>query len=166
MAAGKSALSLLVDPAFRRLLPSIEVCFLGLFIHIVACSWVMAELTDSATMVALVTTITSLPPVLLSLLAGGLADVLDRRRVMILSQIFMFLVSLVLVGISFVFGPLRSVSMGLRIFAGVITGVVFMIVQNLMGPSSLVFGFPPVLSVLIPIAICLLIGMALLRRAA
>ena len=67
MAAGKSALSLLVDPAFRRLLPSIEVCFLGLFIHIVACSWVMAELTDSATMVALVTTITSLPPVLLSL---------------------------------------------------------------------------------------------------
>ena len=100
MAAGKSALSLLVDPAFRRLLPSIEVCFLGLFIHIVACSWVMAELTDSATMVALVTTITSLPPVLLSLLAGGLADVLDRRRVMILSQIFMFLVSLVLVGMA------------------------------------------------------------------
>lgn len=76
------------------------------------------------------------------------------------------ILSLVLVGISFVFGPLRSVSMGLRIFAGVITGVVFMIVQNLMGPSSLVFGFPPVLSVLIPITICLLIGMALLRRAA
>ncbi len=76
------------------------------------------------------------------------------------------ILSLVLVGISFVFGPLRSVSMGLRIFAGVITGVVFMIVQNLMGPSSLVFGFPPVLSVLIPIFICLLIGTVLLRRAA
>lgn len=76
------------------------------------------------------------------------------------------IMSLVLVGISFVFGPLRSVSMGLRIFSGVITGIVFMIVQNLMGPSSLVFGFPPALSVLIPILICLLAGAVLLKRAA
>ncbi|MGI9283047.1 MAG: LPS export ABC transporter permease LptG [Endozoicomonas sp.] len=74
--------------------------------------------------------------------------------------------SLVLVGISFVFGPLRSVSMGLRIFSGVITGVVFMIVQNLLGPSSLVFGFPPLLSVLLPVLICIAIGWLLLYRAA
>ena len=76
------------------------------------------------------------------------------------------ILSLVLVGISFVFGPLRSVSMGLRIFSGVITGVVFMIIQNLMGPSSLVFGFPPVLSVLIPILVCFLAGAIMLKRAA
>ena len=76
------------------------------------------------------------------------------------------ILSLVIVGISFVFGTLRSVSMGLRIFSGVITGIVFMIVQNLMGPSSLVFGFPPVLSVMIPIIICLLAGAVMLRRAA
>ncbi|OED44032.1 LPS export ABC transporter permease LptG [Endozoicomonas sp. (ex Bugula neritina AB1)] len=75
------------------------------------------------------------------------------------------ILSLVLVGISFVFGPLRSVSMGLRIFSGVITGVVFMIVQNLLGPSSLVFGFPPVLSVLIPVLVCLMFGAVLLRKA-
>ena len=75
------------------------------------------------------------------------------------------ILSLVLVGISFVFGPLRSVSMGLRIFSGVITGVVFMIVQNLLGPSSLVFGFPPILSVLLPVLICLMFGAGLLRRA-
>ena len=75
------------------------------------------------------------------------------------------ILSLVLVGISFVFGPLRSVSMGLRIFSGVITGVIFMIVQNLLGPSSLVFGFPPILSVLLPVMICLLFGAELLRRA-
>ena len=74
--------------------------------------------------------------------------------------------SLVLVGISFVFGPLRSVSMGLRIFSGVITGVIFMLVQNLLGPSSLVFGFPPVLAVLFPIVVCVLIGANLLRKAA
>ncbi len=74
--------------------------------------------------------------------------------------------SLVLVGIAFVFGPLRSVSMGLRIFTGVITGVVFMLVQNLLGPSSLVFGFPPIFSVLIPALTCLVIGTVFLRRAA
>ncbi|MDD7804973.1 MAG: LPS export ABC transporter permease LptG [Endozoicomonas sp. (ex Botrylloides leachii)] len=74
--------------------------------------------------------------------------------------------SLVLVGISFVFGPLRSVSMGLRIFSGVIVGVVFMITQNLLGPSSLVFGFPPILAVLAPAIICIGIGGILLRRAA
>lgn len=96
-AAGRSVLSLLAEPAFRRLVPPVELCFLGLFVHIVACSWVMAELTESATMVALVQTVTSLPPVLFSIMAGGLADVLDRRRVMILSQASMFLVSLILV---------------------------------------------------------------------
>lgn len=97
MADGKSALSLLADPVFRRLVPAIELCFLGLFVHIVACSWVMSELTDSATLVALVQTVTSLPVVLFSLVAGGFADVHDRRLVMILSQISMFMVSLVLV---------------------------------------------------------------------
>lgn len=78
----------------------------------------------------------------------------------------MSIFSLVLVGISFVFGPLRTVSMGLRIFSGVITGVIFMIVQNLLGPSSLVFGFPPAFSVLFPIMICIVIGAWLLRKAA
>ncbi|WP_067520933.1 LPS export ABC transporter permease LptG [Endozoicomonas ascidiicola] len=76
------------------------------------------------------------------------------------------ILSLVLVGISFVFGPLRSVSMGYRVFAGVITGVVFMVVQNLMGPSSLVFGFPPAISVLMPIVVCLVIGAVMLKKAA
>ncbi len=72
--------------------------------------------------------------------------------------------ALVLIGISFVFGPLRSVSMGLRIFAGAITGVVFMIIQSLLGPSSLVFGFPPILAVLFPILLCTMIGAYLLYR--
>ncbi|MRI34581.1 LPS export ABC transporter permease LptG [Endozoicomonas sp. OPT23] len=74
--------------------------------------------------------------------------------------------SLVLVGISFVFGPLRSVSMGFRIFSGVITGVAFMIIQNLLGPSSLVFGFPPLISVMLPVMICIFVGWLLLWRAA
>lgn len=74
--------------------------------------------------------------------------------------------SLVLIGISFIFGPLRSVTMGQRIFSGVIIGVVFLLLQQLLGPSSLVFGFPPLVAVLIPILLCMIVGIALLKRAA
>jgi lipopolysaccharide export system permease protein len=44
-------------------------------------------------------------------------------------------------------------------------GFVFKIGQDLLGPSSLVFGFPPLLAVLIPAAICALAGLVMLRRA-
>jgi lipopolysaccharide export system permease protein len=73
--------------------------------------------------------------------------------------------ALVLMAISFIFGPLRSVTLGLRIFTGVLVGFTFQIVQDLLGPSSLVFGFPPLLAVLIPTAICALAGFWMLRRA-
>lgn len=73
--------------------------------------------------------------------------------------------SLVLLAISFIFGPLRTVTMGQRIFTGVVVGFVFSIGQELLGPSSLVFNFPPLLAVLIPIAISFGVGFWLLRRA-
>jgi lipopolysaccharide export system permease protein len=72
---------------------------------------------------------------------------------------------LVLVAISFVFGPLRSVTMGFRVFSGVIVGLIFKYAQDLLGPSSLVFGFNPIYATLIPVTICFLVGVFLLRRA-
>lgn len=74
-------------------------------------------------------------------------------------------VALVLMAISFVFGPLRSVTLGQRVFTGVLVGFVFKITQDLLGPSSLVFGFSPLLAVLIPAGICAFAGLWLLRRA-
>jgi len=73
--------------------------------------------------------------------------------------------ALVLMAISFIFGPLRSVTLGQRVFTGVLVGFVFRIAQDLLGPSSLVFGFPPLLAVVIPAAICAVAGVWLLRRA-
>lgn len=73
--------------------------------------------------------------------------------------------TLVLLAISFIVGPLRSVTMGQRLFTGVVIGFVFKIGQDLLGPSSLVFGFSPLLAVLIPAAICALAGLWLLKRA-
>ncbi|MFK3941629.1 LPS export ABC transporter permease LptG [Pseudomonas monteilii] len=73
--------------------------------------------------------------------------------------------ALVLMAISFIFGPLRSVTLGQRVFTGVLVGFVFRIAQDLLGPSSQVFGFPPLLAVLLPAGICALAGVWLLRRA-
>lgn len=74
-------------------------------------------------------------------------------------------VALVLMAISFIFGPLRSVTLGQRVFTGVLVGFTFRIVQDLLGPSSLVFGFSPLFAVLVPAALCALGGLLLLRRA-
>jgi len=73
--------------------------------------------------------------------------------------------ALVLMAISFIFGPLRSVTLGQRVFTGVLVGFTFKIAQDLLGPSSLVFGFSPRFAVILPALICALAGVWLLRRA-
>jgi MFS family permease len=56
----------------------------------------MVSIAQSADMVALVQASLTLPVVLLSLVAGAMADNFDRRRVMLGAQIFMFVVSVAL----------------------------------------------------------------------
>ena len=73
--------------------------------------------------------------------------------------------ALVLMAISFVFGPLRSVTLGQRVFTGVVVGFVFRIAQDLLGPASLVFGFAPIVAVMLPALICAGCGLWLLKRA-
>lgn len=73
--------------------------------------------------------------------------------------------ALVLMAISFIFGPLRSVTLGQRVFTGVLVGFTFKIAQDLLGPLSLVFGFSPLFAVLLPASICAVAGIWLLRRA-
>jgi lipopolysaccharide export system permease protein len=71
---------------------------------------------------------------------------------------------LVLVAMSFIFGPLREGSLGARIFTGVIIGVVFRISQDFFGPASLIFGLPAILAAAAPIGICWIAGGWLLTR--
>lgn len=73
--------------------------------------------------------------------------------------------ALVFVAISFIFGPLRSVTLGQRVFTGVLVGFSFRILQDLLGPSSLVFGFSPLIAVVLPILILVVMGGWLMRRA-
>jgi lipopolysaccharide export system permease protein len=72
---------------------------------------------------------------------------------------------MVLVAISFIFGPLRSVTMGFRVFTGLLVGLSFKYMQDLLGPMSVVYGFEPILAVLVPIAVNAGIGILLMRRA-
>lgn len=75
------------------------------------------------------------------------------------------IIGLVLLALSFIFGPLRDSTAGYRIFVGIMVGIVFQFAQNLLGPSSLVFGFSPIAAVLGPILIVLVFALLLLKRA-
>lgn len=73
---------------------------------------------------------------------------------------------LVLVAVSFIFGPLRSATMGSKVFTAICFGILFYLLQNLLITVSLVYQLNPLLAVSSPILLCLLLGLVLLRRAA
>jgi len=72
--------------------------------------------------------------------------------------------ALVVLAISFIFGPLRESTMGFRVFAALGIGLLFTIVQRMMEPASLLYGFSPLLAVLTPIAFCGLLGLYYMGR--
>lgn len=74
------------------------------------------------------------------------------------------MLSLVLVGISFVFGPLREVTMGYRLFTGVLVGVVFKILQDALAPVSTIYGISPMIAMLLPGLLSSFIGIYMLSR--
>ncbi len=80
----------------------------------------------------------------------------------VLSPLAIF--SMVLIACSFIFGPLRSVTLGFRIIIGVLVGLTFRYTQEAFGFASLLFQWPPLLAVLFPIVLCMAIGMYALHR--
>ena len=75
------------------------------------------------------------------------------------------ILGLVLIAVSFIFGPLRSVTVGQRLVTGVVIGLAFKLTQDVLGPTSSVFGFAPLLAVCFPILICFGFGFWLLQKA-
>jgi len=57
---------------------------------------------------------------------------------------------MLLLALSFIFGPLRSVSMGARIMMGVATGILFFITNQVLGSLSLVYQLPGAFGALMP----------------
>jgi MFS family permease len=62
---------------------------IGTWMQNVGAAWLMTSLSPSPLLVALIQTASSLPIFLLALPAGALADIVDRRRLLILSQTLM-----------------------------------------------------------------------------
>ena len=71
---------------------------------------------------------------------------------------------MLLMALSFVFGPLRSVSMGARIMMGVATGILFYISNEVMGSMSLVYQLPPLLGATLPSLIFVCIALYLMQK--
>ena len=78
---------------FRAMWLAILGSNVGTWVNDVAAAWVMAERTGSPLMVALVQSATTVPVVLLALVAGTLADIVDRRRYLLFTQGWMLLVA-------------------------------------------------------------------------
>ncbi len=86
---GASAWGPLREPLFRSLWIAAVVCYTGRWILSVASGWLMTALTLSPLMVALVQAASSLPAFLVILPAGALADLVDRRRLLLFMQSWM-----------------------------------------------------------------------------
>ena len=74
------------------------------------------------------------------------------------------ILSLVIVACSFVFGSLRTHSLGLRIVVALIFGLLFSYIQDLTSFVSLATGASPLLMVLLPIIASALLGFYLIKR--
>jgi MFS family permease len=81
---------------FRDIWLASLVSNFGGLIQSVGAAWLMVSLHASASVVTLVQAATTLPIMLLSLVAGAIADNYDRRRLMFGAQLFLLVVSVAL----------------------------------------------------------------------
>ncbi len=88
---GVSTWEPLREPVFRALWIASLTSNIGTWMQNVGAAWLMTSLTPSPVVVALVQAATSLPVFLVGLPAGALADIVDRRRLLIVSQGWMLL---------------------------------------------------------------------------
>ncbi|MFZ0036220.1 MAG: MFS transporter [Candidatus Acidiferrales bacterium] len=83
-------------PIFRNLLIADLVSDVGTFMQSVGAAWLMTSLTTSTLYVALIQTASALPFFLLALPAGSIGDIVDRRKLILGTESWMFIVACVL----------------------------------------------------------------------
>ena len=81
---------------FRAMWVASVASNIGTWMHTVGASWLMTSLAPSPLLVALVQTATSLPVLLVGLPAGAMADMVDRRSLLIFTQSWMLAVAALL----------------------------------------------------------------------
>src|SRR5947199_7955524 len=88
-----SAWAPLRHPVYRALWIAQLVSDVGTWMHDVGAAWLMTDSHPSPLLASLLQTASSMPVVLLALPAGAVADVLDRRRLLLVTQTWMCLVA-------------------------------------------------------------------------
>ena len=78
---------------FRSLWIATIVSNVGSWMQDVGAGWLMTSLSSSPSVVALVEAADSIPVMLLALPAGALADIIDRRRLLIATQVYLLIVT-------------------------------------------------------------------------
>src|SRR3989441_9349936 len=86
-----SAWAPMQEPLFRSLWIAAVISYTGTWMQNVGAGWLMTQLTMSPLMVSLVQAAATLPVFLVILPAGALADMMDRRRLLLITQGWMVL---------------------------------------------------------------------------
>lgn len=84
-----SAWAPLTEPLFRSLWIAAVISYTGTWMQNVGAGWLMTQLTTSPLMVSLVQAAAAVPVFLVVLPAGALADMVDRRRLLLFTQSWM-----------------------------------------------------------------------------
>ncbi len=113
-----SAWGPLREPVFRALWIAAVASNVGTWMEDVGEAWLMTSLSTSTLMVALVETAGSLPVVLLAIPSGAFADLIDRRRLLLITQAWMLIV---------------AATLGLLTIAGLTTPWVLLILAFALG---------------------------------
>jgi MFS family permease len=106
---------------FRLFLFGQFVSLCGTLMQQVALGWLVLELTDSPFAVGLVTTLGSLPILLLTLYGGVVADRVDKRRFVVVLQALMLVEALILAVLTAGHWVTVHWIMGLAAFAGLLS---------------------------------------------
>ncbi|MGI5309017.1 LPS export ABC transporter permease LptG [Rheinheimera sp. WS51] len=76
------------------------------------------------------------------------------------------IIAMLLMALSFIFGPLRSVTMGARVIMGILTGFAFYMTNELFGPIALVYQLPPVVGAILPSSLFIGLSIYLMKKQA
>ena len=88
-----SSLAPLREPMFRSLWIAAVVSYIGSWMQNIGAGWLMTQLNPSPFLVGMVLTAATLPVFLVMLPAGAIADMVDRRRLLLFAQWWMVVAS-------------------------------------------------------------------------
>ncbi len=111
--------SVFANRVFRNLWIASLASHIGTGMHDTAAAWTLTGLGASATVVTLLQTAASLPLFLFGLPAGALADIVDRRKLLLFAQVFGLLSALALA----VFAHFGTLTPGAILFVAFLLGL-------------------------------------------